>query len=856
MKAKYLKFILLVVMMLPSAMSNAQSQVVTNAGNLDEALKFLYDNMVYVEGGTYLKGESQVSTTVGSFYCCRYETLYWLWRHVMDQPEDEDMGDMAPIMGPTWTQFQQFIKKLNHYAGIRYRLLTDDEWEYAARGGKLCKGYLYAGSNNIDDVAWYEGNWKWPLVVGGKKPNELGLYDMSGNAEEWCQDTIPSVDKISRRTPYADLDSLPEAPDFGKHRYVRGGGFLYSAEECTVYAHYGQPSEWSMPTIGCRLALDISEYNKLKPSKFKISMKPGESGSEISCEADYIQYNPQTRKFIIPSSDDTGGGIATELDIAQIDYISRATVSQIRLPEGTSTGNIVVKGDDEDIEIAEDGSFESEAGTLIAYNDDNLMYLNLSPGRLKGQKIALNGIETAASMIAMLFPDAFQEMSLENFTIFKLALAQLKETRALGDAIDNTVATKGCFEMSDVQKEYDAVLARLLQLANVDNSETVNSPLRRAPRNPAFYVWDDPNYPPKRVDKVHGNGYYVVLNKSTWLPEGTDKEKKPLWQCDFTVYNGSRYCYMFVTDGFHGDDGLNYPTSTDPFDMIRYVVKPQGISKLMDFGTVNDLAEMKFLTEPIESILSWDFEEDGLPIKSEVDFSKVEAMFKETLPLWGAVFKGESYDTTWDHVKKSGIVLDFEQGEDQLLVLGPRNSPLLSLYNYCMKIVIPAFKFYKGISKIGEDDDDDDSAEGDEEMDWGNLIVEYFKDLEYSDTDFYVELKTKLEDKNVSLKEFTIDMGKKFVESIINFAAKKGDELIEKKLVNTKEVKKITKMLKGHSTALSEIEKVFKVVKLVYDGCDLILGTLDWNYSGTSFQIQFDFNEPTGGIDPIPGEDL
>jgi hypothetical protein len=290
--------------------------------------------------------------------------------------------------------------------------------------------------------------------------------------------------------------------------------------------------------------------------------------------------------------------------------------------------------------------------------------------------------------------------------------------------------------------------------------------------------------------------------------------------------------------------------------MIRYVVKPQGISKLMDFGTVNDLAEMKFLTEPIESILSWDFEEDGLPIKSEVDFSKVEAMFKETLPLWGAVFKGESYDTTWDHVKKSGIVLDFEQGEDQLLVLGPRNSPLLSLYNYCMKIVIPAFKFYKGISKIGEDDDDDDSAEGDEEMDWGNLIVEYFKDLEYSDTDFYVELKTKLEDKNVSLKEFTIDMGKKFVESIINFAAKKGDELIEKKLVNTKEVKKITKMLKGHSTALSEIEKVFKVVKLVYDGCDLILGTLDWNYSGTSFQIQFDFNEPTGGIDPIPGEDL
>ena len=264
MKTRYIKNIVMGVLLSSSLAVQAQ----TDNNELNNALKFLYDNMVYIEGGTYLKGENKVSTAVQSFYCCRYETTRGLYRLVTELPKDED-DDMTAVMGPDWNQVQEFIAKLNALTGKNYRLLTDDEWEYAARGGNQSKGYLYSGSNNIHDVAWYIENLPDALpLVGTKQPNELGLYDMSGNAEEWCQDYIEEQ-LAKRRTPIVDVDSLPDPPDWGEDKFVRGGSLISDAEECTVYAHYGQPSGWGMPTIGFRLALDASEYEGPKAPKFR-----------------------------------------------------------------------------------------------------------------------------------------------------------------------------------------------------------------------------------------------------------------------------------------------------------------------------------------------------------------------------------------------------------------------------------------------------------------------------------------------------------------------------------------------------------------------------------------------------------
>ena len=819
MKAKYLKLILLVVMILPSAMSNAQSQVVTNAGSLDEALKFLYDNMVYVEEGTYLKGESQVSTIVGSFYCCRYETLYWLWRHVMEQPEDEDMGDMAPIIGPTWTMFQQFIEKLDQYAGIKYRLLTDDEWEYAARGGKLSKGYLYAGSNNIDDVAWYEDNWgTQPLIVGRKQPNELGLYDMSGNADEWCQDTVPSASNARRRTPIPDADLPDEAPDFGKHRYVRGGGFLSSAKGCTVYAHYGQPSDWGWPTIGCRLALDVDEYNKLKPSKFRISMKTGESDLEIACEAGYIQYNPQTRKFIIPSPDEAGGGIATELDIAQVDYISRAPISTVQLPEGANVdmSDIVVIGSGKRQEIDENGCFESDGGNLVAMNKDNIVYLSYG---CSIEKTTLDAYETAMSILLPLLPFSVSDIEDNKLYVLKRMIGYLEETKSLAEAIDQSVMQKGYLDMESVMPQYDAAVKAIMSRLGIDSKHLAKiANKRRVPNLPYFSVTS--------TNEVQGDGFRLILESSSW----ENGNEGNFWKCGFTLYNSNCKCYTTLTKCYRNpNDGLYYRINDEIYDTFKYLVKPMNVSEFMDWGTLSDL-----VTNP----------EDFLNTLTQPDFDKLMTFLWESVKPLGNFFGGD-YDyfteATWDKVKVSGISFDFYHSDENLMIAGPGIDGNLYLFNFLKIAFQPAMKFL--IGKINKD-------KRTEELDIeDDLILEFVEWMANADLQFRAKLLAKIQDPSISwFDKLSVlsDVSDKFKEYIMDEAYG---------LVSKRIYKKTIKAALDEAD-VNEIEAIFKLYKSILSAGNFLLWTLDSTYDGVGFDLRLDFNQPGATLPDAPGEDL
>lgn len=145
--------------------------------------------------------KNQHSVTLSDFYICKYEVTQEEWQAVMGRnPSAHNFVDVTsyPVDNVSWDDCQEFISKLNALTGMTFRLPTEAEWEYAARGGNKSKGYDYAGSAKIDDVAWYwsksaaiksavSGN-AYSHPVGGKQPNELGLYDMSGNAYEWCAD--------------------------------------------------------------------------------------------------------------------------------------------------------------------------------------------------------------------------------------------------------------------------------------------------------------------------------------------------------------------------------------------------------------------------------------------------------------------------------------------------------------------------------------------------------------------------------------------------------------------------------------------------------------------------------------------
>ena len=165
-------------------------------------------------------------------------------------------GDNLPVTNISWDDCQTFVSKLSEMTGLHFRLPTEAEWEYAARGGQRSQGYTYAGSNEIDEVAWYPSNCKKPQAVGKKKPNELGIYDMSGNVYEFCQDwygpypTEPQTDPLG-----------PTTSSTG-YRIARGGCWQaqYNGDDASYcrIANRGYAKRASEHT-GLRIVLEIEK---------------------------------------------------------------------------------------------------------------------------------------------------------------------------------------------------------------------------------------------------------------------------------------------------------------------------------------------------------------------------------------------------------------------------------------------------------------------------------------------------------------------------------------------------------------------------------------------------------------------
>ncbi len=217
--------------------------------------------MVPVEGGTFTMGATAEQgsdaydretpahkVTLDSYNIGKFEVTQALWKAVMENNPSNWQGDNLPVEQVSWNDCQEFIKKLNAATGKNFRLPTEAEWEFAARGGTKSKGYKYSGSNNLDEVAWYTDNsGQQTHPVGTKKPNELGIYDMSGNVWEWCNDWY---DNYSTST-----QTNPTGPSSGGNRVYRGGGWCSNAWGCRVSRRCRNfPGGW-ISLIGLRLVL-------------------------------------------------------------------------------------------------------------------------------------------------------------------------------------------------------------------------------------------------------------------------------------------------------------------------------------------------------------------------------------------------------------------------------------------------------------------------------------------------------------------------------------------------------------------------------------------------------------------------
>ena len=208
--------------------------------------------MVFVEGGTFQMGSNSESdekpihtVTVSSFYMDKTEVTQAEYRKVMGKNPSHFSGcDDCPVENVSWHDANEYAKKVGK------RLPTEAEWEYAARGGNKSKGYRYSGSNGIDAVGWYYDNSGGKThPVAQKQPNELGLYDMSGNVWEWCSDWYS--DSYYRSSPKND----PQGPNSGSRRVLRGGCFGCSVNVCRVaYRSRSYPGNREV-SCGFRLVL-------------------------------------------------------------------------------------------------------------------------------------------------------------------------------------------------------------------------------------------------------------------------------------------------------------------------------------------------------------------------------------------------------------------------------------------------------------------------------------------------------------------------------------------------------------------------------------------------------------------------
>lgn len=216
--------------------------------------------MVPVEGGTFTMGATSEQgsdawdeekpahkVTLSDYYIGQTEVTQALWKAVMGSNPSDSKGDNLPVEQVSWDDCQVFIQNLNQLTGKQFRLPTEAEWEYAARGGRKSRGYKYAGGNDIGSVAWCDGNsGNETHPVGTKQANELGVYDMSGNVWEWCSDRYGDYQSSSQ--------SDPQGPSSGSRRVFRGGSCYDSAGYCRVSSRYGDTPDYRYIILGLRLS--------------------------------------------------------------------------------------------------------------------------------------------------------------------------------------------------------------------------------------------------------------------------------------------------------------------------------------------------------------------------------------------------------------------------------------------------------------------------------------------------------------------------------------------------------------------------------------------------------------------------
>ena len=239
--------------------ANEQATNAPPNGSYTETVNGVTFNMIFVKGGSFKMGCTDQknggcnpdenpahNAGLSDYFIGETEVTQALWKSVMgSSPSRFKDCDDCPIENISWADVQDFLHKLNRLTGKNYRLPTEAEWEFAARGGRQGKDRAYSGSNELLKVGWFSGNSNRPYDVKRKLANELGLFDMSGNVWEWCLDWYGLYEERSQKNPMGR--------DTGKERVIRGGSWNSTAQECRVTLRNKGRPDYHSNDLGFRL---------------------------------------------------------------------------------------------------------------------------------------------------------------------------------------------------------------------------------------------------------------------------------------------------------------------------------------------------------------------------------------------------------------------------------------------------------------------------------------------------------------------------------------------------------------------------------------------------------------------------
>ena len=205
-----------------------------------------------------------------NYYIGQTEVTQKLWKAVMGYNPSKKKGDKLPVTDVDYYEVQEFLYRIDSITGMHFRLPTEEEWEYAARGGKNSRGYVYSGGKDVDRVAWHNGNTGKLMNPKKRSPNELGIYDMSGNVWEWC----------SSKYHYFDRERNAKLGKEGEMYCIRGGAWQLPKTSCRVSWRGKRLPDLKNSFGGFRLCLDAKYVKEEEASEDEILMKEAENEEE------------------------------------------------------------------------------------------------------------------------------------------------------------------------------------------------------------------------------------------------------------------------------------------------------------------------------------------------------------------------------------------------------------------------------------------------------------------------------------------------------------------------------------------------------------------------------------------------